>query len=51
VVPSGDGERTLYSEATRNEKNMKRFKLTVKSKEIQSPETIKGLLKSKMNPN
>jgi hypothetical protein len=29
---------------------LKRFKLTVKSKGNQSPETIKGLLKSKLNP-
>lgn len=29
---------------------MKKFKLTVKSKENQSPEIIKGLLKSTINP-
>jgi hypothetical protein len=50
VAPSGDREGKLYSEALKCEKNLKRFKLTVKSKENQSPETIKGLLKSKINP-
>ena len=42
-------EGKLYSEALRSEKNLKRFKL-IKSKESLSPETIKGLLKSKINP-
>jgi len=40
----------LYSEALGSEKKLTRFKLTVKSKENQSSETFKGLLKSKMNP-
>ena len=39
-----------YSEALRGEKNLKRFKMTVKSKGNQSPETIKGLLKPKIKP-
>jgi len=33
-----------------NEEITKRFKLTVKSKENPPPGTIKGLLKSKINP-
>jgi hypothetical protein len=32
------------------EKDLKRFKLTIKSKGNQSPEAIKGLLKTKINP-
>jgi hypothetical protein len=32
------------------EKNLKKFKLFVRSAENQSPETIKGLLKYKINP-
>jgi hypothetical protein len=48
--PSGDREGKLYSEALRDEKTLKRFKLTVKSKENQRPDAIKGVLKSKINP-
>ena len=50
VAPSGVREGKPYSEALGSEKKLTRFKLTVKSKENQSSETIKGLLKSKINP-
>ena len=50
VAPSGVREGKLYSEAQGGEKNLTRFKLTIKSKENQSSETIKGLLKSEINP-
>jgi len=49
AAPSGVKEGNLYSEALGSEKKLK-FKLTIKSKENQSSETIKGLLKSKINP-
>jgi hypothetical protein len=49
VAPSSDREGKLYSEALGGEKNSKRFKMTVKSTENQSPETTNGLLKSKIN--
>jgi hypothetical protein len=47
---SSDREGKLYSEALGGEKTLERFKLTVKSKENQMPDAIKGLLKSKINP-
>lgn len=50
VAPPGGRERELYSEAVANEEVANKFKLTDKSKENQPPETIKGLLKSKINP-
>jgi hypothetical protein len=50
VAPSGSRDGKLYSEALGREKNSKLFKLTVTAKGNQSPETIKGLLKSKINP-
>jgi hypothetical protein len=50
VTPSGVREGKLYWEALGSEKKLTRFKLTVKSKENQSSETINGLLKSKINP-
>ena len=50
VAPSGAREGKLYSEAMGSEKKLTKFKLTVKSKENQSSETIKGLLKPKINP-
>jgi len=50
VAPSGGRDRKLYSEALRLQKNSKLFKQTVTAKGNQSPETIKGLLKSKINP-
>jgi hypothetical protein len=50
AAPSGYSEGKLYSEALGDEKTLKRFKLTVKSEENQTPDAIKGLLKSKINP-
>jgi hypothetical protein len=50
VAPSGSRVGKLYSEALGSRKNLKRFKLTVKCKGNQPPETIKGLIKSKINP-
>ena len=50
VAPSGLREGKLYSEALGGEKNLKRFKLFVRFAENQLLETIKGLLKSKINP-
>jgi len=50
VAPSGVREGNLYSEALGSEKKLTRFKLAVKSKENQSSETIKGLIKPKINP-
>jgi hypothetical protein len=50
VAPSAGADAKLYSEALGLKFNLKRFKLTVKPKENQSPETIKGLSKSKKNP-
>ena len=44
-------ERRLYSEALTNRKTPNRFKLTVKSKEPLPPESIKGVLKAKINPS
>ena len=49
TLPGGRGAK-LYSEAVGGEKNLKRFKLTVKSRDNHSPETIKELLKAKINP-
>jgi hypothetical protein len=45
TLPGGSGGK-LYSEAVGGE-NLKRFKLTVKSREDRTPETIKELLKAK----
>jgi len=50
MAPSGGRDRKLYLEALGREKNSKLFKLTVAAKGNQSPETIKRLLKSKINP-
>jgi len=50
VVPSRHREWKLYAEALGCEKNLKRFKLYVKSTENHTPEKIKGLLKYKINP-
>jgi hypothetical protein len=48
--PSGDNERKLYSEAVFNKIFTKKFKLTVRSNKHLPPDTIKGLLKTKINP-
>jgi len=44
-------ERRLYSEALTNRITPNKFKLTVKPKEPLPPESIKGLLKAKINPS
>jgi len=49
-APSGGSERKLYSEALANKIPKIKFKLTVKSNENLPPDTIKGLLKTKINP-
>jgi len=50
MAAPGGRERELYSAVVANEAVANKFKLTVKSTENQPPETIKGLLKSKINP-
>lgn len=47
---SGDRERKLYSEALANKIITNKFKLAVKSNERLPSDTIKGLLKTKINP-
>jgi hypothetical protein len=49
VLPGAENAK-LYSEVLGGGIKQKPFKLTVKSKESQSPDTIKDLLKSKINP-
>ena len=49
TLPGGRGGK-LYSEAVGGENNLKRFKLTVKSRDNHTPEKIKELLKAKINP-
>ena len=49
VMPSVGGARKLYSLVT-SESIEKRYKIMVKSKSDQSQETIKSILKSKINP-
>jgi hypothetical protein len=44
-------ERRLYSAALTNSTTHNRFKLTVKPKEPLPTESIKGLLKAKINPS
>ena len=51
MAPSGGREEKLYSQALSGEKQVKKFKLTVISKENQTPKIIRGLLKSTINPN
>jgi len=46
----GGSERKLYLEVLGNGGNTKRFKITVASKENQTSESIKELLKSLVNP-
>jgi hypothetical protein len=50
VAPSSCSERKLYSEAVEGVKKTKRFQLTVKTTLNQPPETIKEILKCKINP-
>jgi hypothetical protein len=47
---SSDSERNFYSEALANKIFTNKFKLTVKLKEHLPPDTIKDLLKTKINP-
>ena len=49
VQPSSSSARKLYSDMTRASIE-KRYKVMVKSKSSQSPETIKNVLKTKINP-
>ena len=51
VAPPGGSERKLYSEVLGNGRKTTRFKITVTSKENQTSETIKEMLKSKINPS
>jgi hypothetical protein len=44
-------ERRIYSEALTNRTTPNSFTLTVKPKEPLPPESIKGLLKAKINPS
>ena len=50
VAPYRGGDRKLYSEALTDKIYRKKFKLTVKSNEQLPPDTIKALLKNKINP-
>jgi ribosomal protein L7Ae-like RNA K-turn-binding protein len=50
VALPGGSEKKLYSEALGSEGKPTRFKITVTSKENQTSETIRELLKSKVNP-
>ena len=50
AAPPGGRREKLYSAAIGNKLQQQHFKLTVKSKDNLSSETIKGLLKSKINP-
>jgi hypothetical protein len=50
VALPGYSEKKLYSEALRNGGKSTRFKITVTSKEIQTSEIIRELLKSDVNP-
>jgi hypothetical protein len=49
-APFGDSERKLYSEALANKILTNKLKITVKSNDHLPPDTIKGLLKTKINP-
>ena len=50
MAPSSIGERKLYSEALEGVKEMNRVQLTVKTTSNHTPEMIKEILKSKINP-
>jgi hypothetical protein len=49
-APSSKKEKELYSEALANKISTNKYKLTVKSNKHLLPDTIKGILKSKINP-
>ena len=49
VLPLAGGAEKLYAEVA-SESIEKRYKIMVKTKSDQSPETIKSILKSKINP-
>ena len=46
----GTEQARLYSEALGGKFNQKRYKLTITSKDSKSPDAIKDILKSKINP-
>jgi hypothetical protein len=50
VSPPGGGKVMLYSEAVEGRTRQKKYKLTVKSKDNQTAEKIKEMLKSNINP-
>jgi len=50
VSPPGGGEVMLYSEAVEGRTRPKRYKLTVKSKDNQTADKFKEMLKSNINP-
>jgi hypothetical protein len=50
VAPPDGRERKLYSQALRKEGKPTRFKITITSKESQTSDTVKEILKSKINP-
>ena len=47
--PSSDGKVKSYSDIVAGRKNNKKFKITIRSKENHTPETIKELIKTKIN--
>src|SRR5215469_1260877 len=49
-MPPGGRRAKLCSEVVEGEKTQKVYKLTVASKENQTADTIKGMLKSQINP-
>jgi len=50
TAPHGDRIEKFYSTAVGNITQQQHFKITVKSNDNLSAETVKGLLKSKINP-
>jgi len=50
VTPPGGGKVKLYSEVVEGKTTQKIYKLTVTSRDNQTADTIKGMLKSQINP-
>jgi len=50
VAPPGGGGRKLFTEILANGGNTRRFTITVTSKDKQTSETIKEILKTNINP-
>jgi hypothetical protein len=50
VTPPGGGKFKLYSETVKGETTQKIYKLTVTSRDNQTADTIKEMLKSQLNP-